>query len=153
MKPILEIVHDGHVIGIVGQLDQRLAHSADVPEAAFLAELSLEPIYGTLRQVQHYRPPSPYPSVERDLAFIVDRTIPAQILAETIQATAGELLQTVELFDVYEHPSLGEGNKSLAFTLTFGSKERTLTDEEVEHAIEHVVDSLAQRHGAQLRRS
>ena len=153
MQPILEVVHDGHVIGIVGQLDQRLAHSADVPEAAFLAELSLEPIYGTLRQVQHYRPPSPYPSVERDLAFIVDRTIPAQILAETIQATAGELLQTVELFDVYEHPSLGEGNKSLAFTLTFGSKERTLTDEEVEHAIEHVVDSLAQRHGAQLRRS
>ncbi len=153
MQPMLEIVHDGHVIGIVGQLDRQLAHRADILEAAFLAELSLEPIYSTLRQQQRYRPPSPYPSVERDLAFIVDRTIPAQLLAETIRASAGELLQTVELFDVFEHPSLGEGNKSLAFALTFASKERTLTEGEVEHAIEQVVDSLAERHGAQLRRS
>ncbi|GBD05772.1 Phenylalanine--tRNA ligase beta subunit [bacterium HR20] len=151
IAPVMEICCDGHAIGIAGQIAPRLARRWDIPEAAFLAELSLEPFYRTADTVPRYQAPSPYPVVERDLALIVDRLLPAQALVETVHRAGGDLLRSVEPFDVFEHPSLGEGKKSIALHLTFASSERTLTDAEVEQVIERVLDAVARQHGAQLR--
>jgi phenylalanyl-tRNA synthetase beta chain len=153
VAPVMEILCDGRAIGFAGQIAPRLARRWDIPEAAFLAELALEPFYHIAGTLPHYQAPSPYPAVERDLALIVDRSLPAQAVVETIQQSGGELLRSVEPFDVFEHPSLGEGRKSIALHLTFASGARTLTDAEVERAIERVLDAVASRHGAQLRTS
>ncbi len=153
VAPAMEILCNGRTLGIAGQIAPRLARRLDIPEAAFLAELELEPFYQTAGTFPHYQAPSPYPAVERDLALIVERSLPAQAVVETVQQSGGELLRSVEPFDVFEHPSLGEGRKSIALHLTFASGERTLTDAEVERAIERVLDAVASRHGAQLRTS
>lgn len=152
-EPVMELVCDGHTIGIAGQISHQLSRSRDIPEAAFIAELSVGPFYRTADTFPHYRAPSAYPVVERDLALIVDRSLPAQTLVETVQRSGSDLLRSVEPFDVFEHPSLGEGKKSIALHLTFASPVRTLTDAEVEHAIERVLEAVAREHCALLRTS
>ena len=94
---------------------------------------------------------SPYPDVRQDLAFIVDEEVPAAELLAAIREAAGELLRELYVFDEYRGPQTGEGKRSLAFRLSFGSLERTLTDEDVAPLRASIVDALATRFGAVLR--
>jgi phenylalanyl-tRNA synthetase beta chain len=95
---------------------------------------------------------SPYPEVRQDLAFTVDEEVPASEILAVIREAAGELLREVEVFDEYRNPeTLGEGKRSLAFRLAFGSPERTLTDEDVAPVRASIVDAVASRFGAVLR--
>jgi phenylalanyl-tRNA synthetase beta chain len=94
---------------------------------------------------------SPYPDVRQDLAFVVDEDIPAAELLTAIRETAGELLRELEVFDEYRGAQIGEGKRSLAFRLSFGSMEGTLTDEDVAPVRASIVDALASQFGAVLR--
>ncbi len=94
---------------------------------------------------------SPYPEVRQDLAFVVDEEVPAAELVAAIREAGGELLREVEAFDEYRGPQVGEGKRSLAFRVAFGSPERTLADEDVAPVRSAIVDALAKRFGAVLR--
>jgi phenylalanyl-tRNA synthetase beta chain len=94
---------------------------------------------------------SPYPEVRQDLAFVVDEEIPAAALLVAIREAGSELLREVEVFDEYRGAQTGEGKRSLAFRLAFGSPERTLADEDVAPVRAAIVDALAERFGAVLR--
>ena len=94
---------------------------------------------------------SPYPDVRQDLAFVVDEEVPAAEVLTAIREAAGELLRELEVFDEYRGEQIGEGKRSLAFRLAFGSPERTLTDEDVAPLRASIVDALATRFGAVLR--
>jgi phenylalanyl-tRNA synthetase beta chain len=94
---------------------------------------------------------SPYPEVRQDLAFAVGDDVSAAELLAAIRETAGELLRELEVFDEYRGEQTGEGKRSLAFRLAFGSPERTLTDEDVAPVRASIVDALANRFGAVLR--
>ena len=94
---------------------------------------------------------SPYPEVRQDLAFVVDEDVPAaEILAE-IREAAGDLLRELAVFDEYRGEQTGEGKRSLAFRLSFGSSDGTLTDEDVAPVRASIVDALATRFDAVLR--
>ncbi|MCS7000011.1 MAG: phenylalanine--tRNA ligase subunit beta [Bacteroidota bacterium] len=151
--PVVEILLDGQVIGYAGSISPRLLRQYDIADGAVVAELSMKPFYERRIQWDHYQPPSPFPTVVRDIAVVVDSTIPSAALEATIRDAIGELVSDVAPFDVFEHPGLGEGKKSIAFTLTFSSSERTLTDEEVNMAVEQAVKALASAYGAVLRSS
>ena len=97
-----------------------------------------------------YRPVGRHPSVERDMALIVDRNEPAGGLLETIRRAGGRLLQQVRLFDLYEGEQAGPNKKSVAFALRFGA-DRTLTDREVNKKMARIVHALEKTHGAALR--
>jgi phenylalanyl-tRNA synthetase beta chain len=114
-------------------------------------ELDLDALVVAAPRVLAFEEVSPYPDVRQDLAFVVDEDIPAAELLTAIRETAGELLRELEVFDEYRGAQIGEGKRSLAFRLSFGSMEGTLTDEDVAPVRASIVDALASQFGAVLR--
>jgi phenylalanyl-tRNA synthetase beta chain len=114
-------------------------------------ELDLDALAEAAPQVAAFEPVSPYPEVRQDLAFVVDEEVPAAELLAAIREAAGQLLRELEVFDEYRGEQIGEGKRSLAFRLAFGSSERTLTDEDVAPVRASIVDALATRFDAVLR--
>src|SRR5207248_3330468 len=114
-------------------------------------ELDLDALAEAAPQAVSFAEVSPYPEVRQDLAFVVDEAVPAAEILAAIREAAGELLRELEVFDEYRGEQIGEGKRSLAFRLAFGSREGTLTDEDVAPVRASIVDALAMRFDAVLR--
>ena len=114
-------------------------------------ELDLDALTEAAPQVVGFEEVSAYPEVRQDLAFVVDEDVSAADVLAAIREAAGELLRELEVFDEYRGEQIGEGKRSLAFRLAFGSLEGTLTDEDVAPVRASIVDALATRFDAVLR--
>jgi phenylalanyl-tRNA synthetase beta chain len=115
-------------------------------------ELDLDQLAAASPEAVAFREVSPYPEVRQDLAFVVDEDVPAAALVAAIREAAGdELLRAVAPFDEYRGEQVGEGKRSLAFRVAFGSTERTLTDDEAAELRARIVAALDERFGAVLR--
>ena len=115
-------------------------------------ELDLDALAVAAPRASSFEEVSPYPEVRQDLAFVVAEDVPAAEILAAIREAAGELLRELEVFDEYRNPkTIGEGKRSLAFRLAFGSREGTLTDEDVAPVRASIVDALATRFDAVLR--
>jgi phenylalanyl-tRNA synthetase beta chain len=134
------------VEGWLGELHPELLDGA---WGAF--ELDLDALAETAPHVVGFDPVSPYPYVRQDLAFVVDDEVAATDVLAAIREAAGELLRELEVFDEYRGEQVGDGKRSLAFRLAFGSLEGTLTDEDVAPVRASIVDALASRFDAVLR--
>lgn len=141
----------GVQIGTMGQISSELAKQFDVPEKTYVFELDVNELMDRAEGTARYAPLSRYPAVTRDLAVVVADSVPYSRVEELIVKGAGELLDTVSLFDVYTGPPLLPGQKSLAFTLTFRSRERTLRDEEVDNQLTEMRRLLSDELGASFR--
>jgi len=117
--------------------------------AAF--ELDLAGLGGAADERVLYEAVSPFPEVRQDLAFVVDESVPAGELAAAMREAAGPELRSAAVFDEYRGGQIGEGKRSLAFRVAFGSQERTLTDEDAAALRARIVEALASRFGAVLR--
>jgi len=89
--------------------------------------------------------------VYRDLAFVVDESVPVGELEKAIKEKAGDLLKSIYLFDIYRGEKIGDGKKSVAFSLEIVSGQKTLTDEEVNALMKEIVSYVEGRTGAKLR--
>jgi phenylalanyl-tRNA synthetase beta chain len=98
-----------------------------------------------------FQPLPGFPGVDRDLALVLPDDLPASRVVETIEGAGGALLEGVMIFDLYEGEGVPEGHRSVAFRLRFQSAERTLTDGEVEEAMDAVVDRLREELGVKTR--
>jgi phenylalanyl-tRNA synthetase beta chain len=114
-------------------------------------ELDLDALAAAAPRAVEVEEVSPYPEVRQDLAFVVDENVPAAALLALMRDIAGPALRSVEVFDEYRGAQIGEGKRSLAFRVAFGSPERTLTDEDAAPMRQRIVDALAERFGAVLR--
>jgi phenylalanyl-tRNA synthetase beta chain len=103
------------------------------------------------RRPEESRPLSRFPSSDIDLAFVVPEPVPAGSVEGTLRRAGGELLETVDLFDVYRGAPLSEGSRSLAFHLRFCALDRTLTDEEIGALRDGCIEAVEHEHGALLR--
>ena len=92
-----------------------------------------------------------FPAVRQDLAFVVDEDVPAADLVDASREAVGPELREMRVFDVYRGPQVGEGRKSIAFSVEFQSPERTLSDEDAAVLRQRIVDALRERFGAELR--
>ena len=92
-----------------------------------------------------------YPAIQRDIAVVVAQEVAAAKLTGTAWSIAGELLESVHVFDVYTGEKLGAGKKSVAISLVYRHADRTLTDEEVDARHKAVVDAATKKFGATLR--
>lgn len=137
-------------IGFVGQIHPTLQAKLDLQET-YVFELSLEKVFAQVAEDIYYELLPKYPSVTRDIALVVDETISAGTLQNTIKETGGELLKDVHVFDVYVGEHLPEGKKSIAFSLLYLNPEQTLTEEEVGAVHDRIVQALKERHQAELR--
>jgi phenylalanyl-tRNA synthetase beta chain len=140
---------EGSTAGYLGRVGDRTRDLFDLKEDVFVAELDLALL--DRRATKKYVPLPRYPKVKRDVAFVVDRALSAGDLEQVIRETCGELLHSVELFDVYEGDAVGKSKKSIAYSLEFMSRERTLTDREIEAAMQQTVRTVRERLGAELR--
>jgi phenylalanyl-tRNA synthetase beta chain len=114
-------------------------------------ELDLDALAEAAPAVVAFEEVSPYPEVRQDLAFVVAEDVPAAEVLAAIREAAGELLRELEVFDEYRGEQIGEGKRSLAFRLAFGSLEGTLTDDDVAPVRASIVDALSTRFDAVLR--
>jgi phenylalanyl-tRNA synthetase beta chain len=138
-------------IGYVGQLHPSLQQQEDLADT-FVFEIELAPLYEHADFAIVQKPLPRYPAIERDIAVVVDAGVEAAKLTSEITATAGELLESVRVFDVFTGEKLGKDKKSVAVALVYRHAERTLTDEEVTERHNAVVDRLSQTFGAELRK-
>jgi phenylalanyl-tRNA synthetase beta chain len=145
------IKHHETVIGVIGQLHPRKQNDFDL-EATYTFELDLDYLLEQLPEKLTYTPLPKFPSIQRDLAIVVDKEVVAGDVASTIKETGSALLTSIQLFDVYEGDRIEEGKKSLAFALIYQDPEKTLTDEDVSKVHDRVVKELENKWSAELRR-
>jgi phenylalanyl-tRNA synthetase beta chain len=138
-------------IGEVAEIHPRIAERFDIPGRVAVFELRTAPLVAAASGEVRFREISRHPPVRRDLAFVVDRDVPAGAVRAALTDAAGELLDRVLLFDEYEGQPLPEGKKSLAFAVDFRALDRTLTDAEVDERVRTVAARLASEFGAELR--
>ncbi len=141
----------GVVVGHVGEVDPGVLAAFDVPERVAWLEVDLETLLGLPHGEKPYGSVSRYPSSDIDLAFEVDDAVPAAEVEQRLRGAAGDLLVDLSLFDVFRGAPVGEGRRSLAFTLRFQADDRTLTDSEVSQVREACVDAVEGNLPANLR--
>lgn len=151
-KQSAKIIFDGKEIGFVAMVDKKIASSIGLKKESVIAELNLNSlleIYNISKNYQ-YKDLAKYPAVKRDLAFVVDSEIMYNDLRDAI-SNFDPLISSVELFDVYEGKNLAEGKKSLAFSISYLSKEKTLNSDIIDKLQEGLLILLSDKFGAQLR--
>ncbi len=146
-----EVRMDGEVLGYMGQIHPLVAENYGMECEVYCAEINFTRLMELLLPDATYTPLPKYPAVTRDLSFVCDETITVAQAEQTIAAAAGKLLRSVKLFDIYRGANLGEGKKSLAFSLELRSDDRTLTDTDTEPVISKVLEALSNQCGAVLR--
>jgi phenylalanyl-tRNA synthetase beta chain len=147
----LSISSGGKELARLGQVAQELAAATGLERPAWAAVLDLSAMVSVIPARRRFQPLPKYPAVKRNLAILVDRSVPQGEVEATIRRGGGRLLASVRLFDVFEGEQLGSGKKSLAYALEFRSQERTLHDRDVDQAVQELVRALGAAHGATLR--
>ncbi|MCO4759294.1 MAG: phenylalanine--tRNA ligase subunit beta, partial [Oceanospirillaceae bacterium] len=143
------IKRNGEEIGYLGAMHPSLAKDLGLSGAVYLFELKLEVI--TAGRLPRYSELSKFPESRRDLALIVDEQVAFEDLRQSATENAGEFLQNVTLFDVYQGQGIEVGRKSLALGLTWQHPSRTLNDDEINGAVDSVITALKTKFGASLR--
>jgi phenylalanyl-tRNA synthetase beta chain len=151
----VELLVHGVGVGVAGELSPSALKSFDVETPVFAMVVNISGCTQISVEQRKYASVSPYPTVQRDLAFVLDTSIDAGLVRNTIFKSANEILREVRIFDVFQGKyavqTVGEGKKSVAFGLEFNSFEKTLEDAEVEANITAIVQSVQKEFGASLR--
>lgn len=143
---------NGEKIGMIGEAHPDTALAFEIERKVLLAELNVDRILSNARLDYAIRPLPKFPAVSRDLAVTVDRLVPVGDMLSAIRRAGGELLESAELFDIYEGRQAGEGKKSVAFALVFRAAGHTLVDEEANGCFEAVVQALNKDFAAEIRK-
>jgi len=146
---VLRVGND--MIGSVGEIDPRVLSKFALSESVAVVEVDLEHLLSLPHGLQAYVSVSRYPSSDIDLAFVVNDDIPASAVRETIRRSAGELLVSLSLFDVFRSDAIPSGTRSLAFALRLQAPDRTLTEQDVATVHAAVIASVESTHDASLR--
>jgi phenylalanyl-tRNA synthetase beta chain len=142
---------DGHVLGHAGELHPKVCEAFGVPPRTSAAEIDLDALLERAADTVMAPTYSTFPVAKEDVALVVDEDLAAADVEAALREGAGELVESVRLFDIYTGPQVGEGKKSLAFALRFRAPDRTLTDEETRAARDAAVRLAAERFGAVQR--
>ena len=126
------------IVGLIGKV-----HPEITKEDVFVMEINLDKLFSKKTGKMKYKEISKYPTVKKDISIVVDKNITSNEIAVAIKKSAGSLLQNTEVFDVYTGKGIEEGKKSLAYSLTFGTNDRTLTDEEINKVLEKIIERLS----------
>ena len=145
-----QISRNGQSVGWVGQLHPQIQSRLGIDSGVYLFQVDASKIAEV--RIPIHEEVSKFPEVKRDLAFFVEASVEAQTLIDHANSVAGALLISLKLFDVYQSKDVENKGKSIALGLTFQHSSRTLTDEEVNQAVDRVIAELRTRCKAQLRK-
>ncbi len=145
------ILVEGRPIGHAGELHPRVIEVAGLPERSAAFEIDIDAVIADAIAIRPAPEVGTQPVAKEDLAVVVDSDVAADTVRAALESGAGELLESVRLFDVYEGPQVPQGKKSLAFALRFRAPDRTLSAEETAAAREGALASASAACGATLR--
>lgn len=144
-----QILRNGNVVGALGALHPALLQDFKIDQPVFVFELFLSEINQGV--IKKYTALSKFPEIRRDIALLIDQTVPVEEIQGTMKMLGGELLKEVKLFDVYQGKGITPGKKSIALALTLQHDSRTLVDEEVAGFMERLITALKGKFNAELR--
>ncbi len=139
-----KILIDREEVGILGRV-----HPSLKKDEIYVAELSMTKLYNKQVKPLKFKEASKYPEIVKDVAFVTDNATESNIIKEQIKKSAGRLLDSVEVFDIYEN--IEEGKKSIAYKLVFKDPSRTLSDEEVMNVFNKVIQEVESKTNSKLR--
>lgn len=145
-----QYVVDGTVIATLGEVHPQVMKAYDLPGKAYLFDIDVTTILGLTRGQLRYQGISKFPGTARDLAIVAPKTVSSEAISQVIYEKGGQYLERAFVFDVYEGAHIEEGHRSLAYNLSFRSNEGTLTDEDIQPAIDDILAALAEL-GCKLR--
>ena len=139
-----KILVDRNQIGIIGKV-----HPSIYKDDVYVAEISMTSLYELSTKPLKYKEASKYPSIKKDVAFIVDNEITNKELEDLIKKAGGRLLDSIDIFDIYR--DIKPGKKSMAYNLTFKDDSRTLSDDEVMEVFNNIIEKVCKELNAELR--
>lgn len=146
-----DILANGEKVGEIGQISYDVCKNFSIKKNIFVCEIDIEKIRDKVSLIKIYEPIIKYPAVKRDLAIIVDKDIDSGRIEKIFKNNSNNLLKNIELFDIYTGNQIDKGKKSMAYKLTFQSKEKTLVDEDINSLIDNMLFDLKEQLGAYLR--
>ncbi len=146
-----DLLADGVRTGRFGAVSHRVLDRYEIREPVWMGVIDCGVLFGLASERRSYHSPPKYPAVERDLAIVVPEEVSHRDILEEIRACSGDLLEAVELFDVYRGEQIAARCKSMAYALRFRSGDRTLTDAEITRLQDKVLRRLVSRYRAELR--
>jgi phenylalanyl-tRNA synthetase beta chain len=137
-----EIRKDGTVIGTFGQIHPEVCENYELGKGTYAARLGLSELMSAMGNNIEYKPLPKYPAVTRDLSLVCDADLQVREIEKTITGSIGKFAEKIKLFDIYSGGQIGEGKKSVSYSLTLRSASATLTDEQADAAISRVLKAL-----------
>jgi len=147
-----EIFLNGEKVGYIGELHPNLQEKHRFPERVAVMEMGLKNFYTQACLDPEYKGVPRYPAISRDLALTVEEEIQAAQISNLLKQKGGQFLEELTLFDLYRGDQVPENCKSLAYRMVFRSKERTLTDAEIDNIVEEIIEKAKREFGAEIRK-
>lgn len=143
--------YNGVELGKGGKIKSDVLKQFDINQDVYCFEFNLTQLKNVEAKNNGYIDPLKYPKIIRDFAFVIDKSVKYLDIKEFIKKKSSNLLKEVSVFDIFESNTLGENKKSIAFTLEFYDKDRTLTEDEVEKDFNNLISLITKEFNAQLR--
>lgn len=146
-----KIVYNNKNIGTLGELHPDVIENYDLGQRVYVAEIDVDSVFANSDETALYKPLPKYPSTSRDIALVVKDNIYVKQIDDIISANGRGLIEDFKLFDVYTGDQIEKGYKSIAYSITYRSKDRTLTDEDVAKVHDKILSELSEKLDANLR--
>ena len=137
--------------GVFGEVHPDLNENFGIDVPCYIAEIDLDAVYDNAELERKYKMLPKFPAVTRDIALLVDDSILVQDIEDSIRRAGGNLVEKVELFDIYKGEQIPEGKKSIAYAIVYRNENKTLTDKEVNKVHDKILRALEHKLGAEVR--
>lgn len=138
-------------LGVLGEIHPDVNENYGVDVPCYVAELDLDTMYNFSKTEKAYKPLPKYPAITRDIALLVDDAVLVQEIEDAIRKAGGQVVEKVELFDVYKGAQIPEGKKSIAYAIAYRDPSKTLKDKDINKVHDKILRALEYKLGAQLR--
>ena len=145
-----EIIYEDTVVGYFGEVHPLVQEAYGIAERTYVANIDLSVICKKANFTVKYEGIAKFPSVVRDISLVMDKSLTAGEIEKIIRSESGAILESLELFDIYEGERIGADKKSMAYSITFRNKEKTLEESEISAVMDKILKGL-QTIGAVLR--
>lgn len=136
------IIYDGCVVGYLGEVHPEVCDNYDLGTRAYIAVLDMPSVEGFTTFDRKYEGIAKFPAVKRDISMVVPKEILVGQIEAVVRQRSGKILESLELFDIYEGDQIKDGYKSVAYSITFRAKDRTLEENDISSAMKKILNGL-----------
>lgn len=146
------IMKGNHVLGIIGEVHPDVMNNYGLKQRTYITEIDLDILTYLTKLDREYKELPKYPSITRDIALVVDEEVLVKQIEDIVKENSGDLVEEINLFDIYRGDQIPENKKSVAYSIVYRSRKKTLKDEEVSEVHQKIVEKLIDKLDASLRK-